>query len=91
MRRGRIARACITIVLTSIGTTLARTSIPELWRAWADDLLLRTALTFCAVLWAVTAGVMWLHVWFDLRAALLERLSMSRIQVVVIPGRDLDV
>jgi hypothetical protein len=91
LMRDRIVRAGITIVLTLVGVTLFATWLPGVWLALADQFWTKAVMVFGIALWTASAGVMWLHVWYDARATIRARSLRSSFRIAAIPRRDFDV
>lgn len=92
--RERTKRLAITVLLTSVDATLLQKYFSVIWRTGSPDPWSRGAFLLLLFLLAASAGVLWIHVYYDLRQTMRERRDAGSLKATSIPGalrRDGDV
>ena len=92
--RGRAKRLAIAVLLTGTDAALFDRYFGAVWLIWSADLWLCGAFLLLLVLWAASAAVLWIHVYYDLRQTMRERCVALSLEAAPRPGelrRDRDV
>ena len=92
--RDRAKRFGITVLLTGTDAALFDRYFGAVWPIWSADPWLCGAFLLLLVLWAVSAAVLWIHVYYDLRQTMREQCAAVSLTEAANPGelrRDRDV
>ena len=76
----RTTRSWIAILLTGMDIAIFEHSFTAIWLVWSGLAWIRVVSILVLAVWAGSAAVLWLHVYYDLRQVLRGRcLIRSRI------------
>jgi hypothetical protein len=92
--RERTKRFAITVLLTGVDAALLDRYFGLIWQTWSGDPWGRGAFLLLLVLWAASAAVLWIHVYYDLRQTMREQCVALSLEAAPRPGelrRDGDV
>jgi hypothetical protein len=92
--RDRAKRLGITALLTGVDAALLDKYFDLIWQTWSGDPWGRGAFLLLLALLAVSAAVLWIHVYYDLRQTMRERWVALFFKTAPSPGelrRDSDV
>ena len=81
----RTTRFWVAVLLTGMDIAVYRHFFGVIWLAWPGVEWIRIALLFTLALWAGSAAVLWLHVYYDLRQLLDEKRSARTLIVAPMP------
>ena len=71
--RDRAKRLGITVLLTGVDAALLDRHFGLIWQTWSGDPWGRGAFLLLLALLVVSAAVLWMHVYYDLRQTVRER------------------
>ena len=71
--RERTKRLAITVLLTGVDAALLDRYFGVIWQTWSGDPWGRGAFLLLLALLVVSAAVLWMHVYYDLRQTVRER------------------
>jgi len=77
----RTTRFWVAVLLIGMDIAVYRHFFGVIWLAWPGVEWIRIALLFTLALWAGSAAVLWLHVYYDLRQLLYERRCARSLNV----------
>ena len=92
--RDRAKRLGITVLLTGVDAALLDRYFGLIWQTWSGDPWGRGAFLLLLALLVVSAAVLWIHVYYDLRQTMRERWVALFFKTATSPGvlgRDGDV
>ena len=92
--RDRAKRLGLTALLTGVDAALLDRYFGLIWQTWSGDPWGRGAFLLLLVLLVVSAAVLWIHVYYDLRQTMRERCVALSLEAAPRPGelrRDSDV
>ena len=92
--RERAKRFAIAVLLTGIDAALVDRYFGAVWPIWSADPGICGAFLLLLGLWAASAAVLWIHVYYGLRQTMREPRDARSLKATSIPGalrRDSDV
>ena len=92
--RERDKRFAITVLLTGVDAALLHKYFRMIWHTWSMDPWSRGAFLLLLALLVVSAAVLWIHVYYDLRQTMREQCAAVSLTEAPNPGelrRDSDV
>ncbi len=90
----RHKRFAITVLLTGVDAALLDRYFGLIWQTWSGDPWGRGAFLLLLALLVVSAAVLWIHVYYDLRQTMREQCAAVSLTAAPNPGelrRDGDV
>jgi len=81
----RTMRFWVAVLLTGMDIAVFEHFFGVIWLAWPGVEWIRVVLLSTLALWAGSAAVLWLHVYYDLRQLLCERRSARTMNVARMP------
>jgi hypothetical protein len=82
----RTTRFGVAVLLTGMDVAVFQHFFGVIWQAWPGVEWIRLVLLFTLALWAGSAAVLWLHVYYDLRQLLYERRSARTLNLAPMPA-----
>lgn len=77
----RTTRFWVAVLLTGMDIAVFQHFLRVIWQAWPGVEWIRMVLLSTLALWAGSAAVLWLHVYYDLRQLLYERRIARTLNV----------
>ena len=77
----RTSRFWVAVLLTGMDIAVFHHFFGVIWQAWPGVQWIRMVLLSTFALWAGSAGVLWLHVYYDVRLLLYERRCARSLNV----------
>ncbi len=87
-------RFSVAVLLTIMDIAVFEHFFCVIWEAWSRIAWIRVVLIPTLAIWTVSAAVLWLHLYYDLRQFLYERRCSQSLNPATVPtelGRDSDV
>ena len=82
----RTTRFWVAVLLTGMDIAVFQHFLGVIWQAWPGVEWIRMVLLSTLALWAGSAAVLWLHVYYDLRQLLYERRIARTLNVAPLPA-----
>jgi hypothetical protein len=82
----RTTRFWVAVLLTGMDIAVFQHFFGVIWLTWSGVEWIRMVLLSTLALWAGSAAVLWLHIYYDLRHLLYERRSARTLNVASIPA-----